>query len=71
MIIELSNVRKKKINKTTKCDKSTVKCDVRTAQCEDRTVKCEKKIRKPPNVTIAITYPQKKRGTVELPIVII
>ena len=52
---------KKKKKRTTKCDKSTVKCDVRTAQCEDRTVKCEKKIRKPPNVTIAITYP-KKRG---------
>ena len=60
-----------KKKRTTKCDKSTVKCDVRTAQCEDRTVKCEKKIRKPPNMTIAITYPQKKRSTVELPIVII
>ena len=62
MIIESSNVRKKKKKEiTTKCDKNTVKCNVKTVQCEDRIIKCEKKIRKPPNVTIAVTYP-KKRG---------
>ena len=44
MIIEPSNVRKKK--GTTKCDKRIVKCDVGTAQYEDGTVKCKKKKKK-------------------------
>ena len=41
MIMELSNVRKKK--GIIVCDKSTVRSDVGTTQCNNRTVKCEKK----------------------------
>ena len=54
MIIELSNMRKKK--GTTKCDKRIVKCDVGTAQYEDETVKCEKKVREPPNVRKKLSH---------------
>ena len=52
--------KKKKKERTTKFDKNNVKCNVKTVQCEDRIIKCEKKIRKPPNVTIAVTYPKKE-----------
>ena len=40
VIMELSNVRKKK---TTKCDKRIFICDIGTTHCEDETCKCEKK----------------------------
>ena len=45
VIMEPSNVRKKKKKKTIKCDKSIFTCDVSTTQCEYGTVKCEKKIK--------------------------
>ena len=72
MIIESSNVRKKKKKK----EPPNVTKVLSNAMLELHNVRIEpsnvrKKIRKPPNVTIAITYPQKKRSTVELPIVII
>ena len=54
MIIESSNVRKKK--GTIKCDKRIIKCDVGTAQYEDGTVKCEKKVREPPNVRKKLSH---------------
>ena len=49
VMIELSNVRKKK--RITKCDKSTVKFDVSIVECDNGTIKCVKKKREPQNVT--------------------
>ena len=51
MTMELSNVKEKKNESTTKCDKRTVRYDIGTAQCDNEIVKCEKTIMVPPNVT--------------------
>ena len=50
MMIELSNVRKKKVNEPPNVIKRTVTCDIGITQYEDETVKCEKKVNEPPNV---------------------
>ena len=56
MRIELSNVRKKKVNEPPNVIKRTVTCDIGITQYEDETVKCEKKIKEPPNVTKELTH---------------
>ena len=42
MIMELSNVSKKKKKKTIEYDKNTVICDIGIAQCDNRIVKYDK-----------------------------
>ena len=42
MIIELSNVSKKKKKKTIECDKNIVICNIGIAQCDNRIVKYDK-----------------------------
>ena len=55
MIMELSNVSKKKKKKTIECDKNTVICDIGIAQeLSNMTIELSnmtKQIRVPPNVT--------------------
>ena len=56
VMMELSNVRKKKVREPSNVKKKTITCDVGTAQCEDETVKCEKKVMEPLNVRKKLSY---------------
>ena len=68
-----SNVRKNK--GITECDKSTITCDVSITQCEDSTIKFNVLVtwytRLPTNEYRTQKKINKKKGTVELPLLLL